>query len=174
MPLAAILVAYVAVPIGLLVVGRLEGDEWTIANQLYLGEFLLGWTLLALVATGVSVTSLAYGWRRLRWWLKAIVIVLYAPIALSLPFAVGLSIQGFQDYAAAHAAYDGAEQACGQAPIVATDKNAFGGGFYLRPADFDYDRQRYSSHVHGLFSAPTIFFCTEADALANGYRPFYR
>jgi hypothetical protein len=170
--LAPIAVAYIAVPIGLLILSGFEGAMWQIANQLYSGEFLLGWSLLALVAVAVSVTCLAYAWKRMRWWFRVVVIVLNVPVVAATPLALNYSIQGFQDYAAAHAAYDAAVQACGRPPIIATDKDSWGGGYYIRPGDPDYGRQAYSSHIHLLLNSGTIFFCTEADAVALGYRPY--
>lgn len=144
-PLISISVAYLGFFVGGLVLVVLLGPEYEHSNNLSRGVVFLAWTLLALTAIVVSLTSLMFVAKDLRRWLRIATVVLNLPVlaVASLVFVVG--IWSLQDYSASFSAYDTAVQVCGHPPVIPThDRFIFGG---------------------------TVYYCTAAEAEAHGLRP---
>jgi hypothetical protein len=167
-PLISIGVAYLGFFVGGLVLVVLLGPEYEHSNNLSRGVVFLAWTLLALTAIVVSLTSLVFVAKDLRRWLRIATVVLNLPVlaVASLVFVVG--IWSLQDYSASFAAYDTAVQVCGHPPVIATQG---WGASYMLPDTFDYARQRYTTHDRFIFGG-SVYYCTAAEAQAHGLRPF--
>ena len=167
-PLLAVGVAYAAFLVGFLVLLRLIGPEYQHSDNLSRGVVFLVWSVVALIAVAVSLTSLTFAARHLRVWLRVAIAVSNLPVVVVAPLLFVVGIWGLQDYSASFAAYDTAAQVCGHPPVIA--QTGWGAG-YMLPGAFDYERQRYTTHDRFIFGG-TVYYCTGADAEAHGLRPF--
>jgi hypothetical protein len=165
-PLVSIGLAYAGLVVGLGVMTLLGTPEYEHATYLHLGLIALAWSLLALVSVAVSITSLVLAFNQLRRWLRWITAALNVIVVIALVGGLPLSLSSLQDYTAGFAAYDAAVRVCGHPPVLAS---AGRGGDILIPGDSDYERLKYSTQDPLLLGTPT-YFCTAADAEAQGYQ----
>jgi hypothetical protein len=165
-PLVSIGLAYAGFVVGLGVMTLLGTPEYEHVTYLHLGLIALAWSLLALVSVAVSITSLMLAFKQLRRWLRWITAALNVIVVIALVGGLQLSISSLQDYKAGFAAYDAAVRVCGHPPVLAS---AGGGGDILIPGDSDYQRLKYSTQDPLLLGTPK-YFCTAADAEAQGYQ----
>jgi len=144
----------------------LSTGEYEHETYLHLGLIALAWSLLALVSVAVSITSLLLAFNQLQRWLRWITAALNVIVVIALVGGLQISISSLQDYAAGFAAYEAAARVCGHPPVLAS---AGSGGDILIPGDSDYERLKYSTQDPLLLGTPT-YFCTAADAEAQGYQ----
>jgi hypothetical protein len=89
-------------------------------------------------------------------------------VVVMLAVALPLSILYLAAYRNGIAAYDAEVERCGHPPVLAST-NIMGGKDVLLPTDSDYDRLKYSTAEPLLFG-PITYYCSLAEAEANGYQ----
>ncbi len=165
-PLLSIAVAYVGFLVGVVVTSFVRPPEYEHVSDLHFGLIALAWSLLALVFVTISTTSLLMTFGQLRRWLRWITVALNVIAVTALAAGLQLSISSLEDYTGGLAAYRSVVRACGHPPVLAS---AGWGGDVLLPSDSDYERLKYSPADHFLLGTP-VYYCTLADAEADGYK----
>jgi hypothetical protein len=97
-------------------------------------------------------------------------VVLQSVVVIILVGALPLSIVDLVFYRNGFAAYDAEVERCGHPPVLAST-NIMGGKDVLLPSDSDYERLKYSP-ADPFTLTPTTYYCSLADAEADGYRHF--
>lgn len=153
-------IAYAGFAGGWAILAILSTPEYEHFSYLELGLVGLGWSVLAIFCTTLSLTS-----RDGRQWSR---LILNVPVVVVAFGVVPLSILSLRNYYVGIAAYQKEVQVCGQPPVL-----AWGGwGAHITlPSDSDYDRLKYSTLDPSLLGSP-VYFCTAADAEAHGYPMF--
>lgn len=164
-PLASVAVAAIGFVAALLGMGLVATPEYEHASYLHTGLIWLAWSWLALASVAVSAASLRRSFAQLSRAVRRITVVLDAVVLIVAAGALPLSIASLNIYRAGIAAYDAAVQSCGHPPVLAT--TGFGDDVIL-PTDSDYERLKYSTTDPLL--GTTTYFCTLAEAEANGHQ----
>src|SRR5258708_38045571 len=115
-PLLAVGVAYAAFLVGFLVLLRLIGPEYQHSDNLSRGVVFLVWSVVALIAVAVTLTSLTFAARHLRVWLRAAIAVSNLPVVVVAPLLFVVGICGLQEYSALFAASDAPRPVCRPPP----------------------------------------------------------
>ena len=153
-------------------VGVLVGTpEYEHVTDLHVGLIWLAWSMLAIAALTVSITSLRRSTPKLPnsiGWLAA---VLQGFVVIMLAVAMPFSIMYLAAYRNGIAAYDAEVERCGQAPVLAMI-DIVGRKDVVLPTDSDYERLKYSAAEPFPLFTPATYYCTLAEAEADGYRPF--
>ena len=170
MPLISVGVAYAGLVVGLAVNSLVGTPEYEHVTDLHDGLIWLAWSMLAIVALIVSITSLRRSKPPLpssTVWLAA---VLEGLVAIILVVALPFSILSLAAYRNGFTEYDAEVQRCGHPPVLAM-VDIVGQKDVVLPTDPDYERLKYSP-ADFFTLTPTIYYCGLADAEADGYRHF--
>jgi hypothetical protein len=170
MPLISIGVVYAGLVVGLLVMGRLSTPEYEHVSDLHIGLIWLAWSVLALAGLTVSITSYRRSTAPLLHWSRGIAVVLQSVVGIILVGALPLSIINLVAYRNGITAYDAEVERCGHPPVLAMT-DIVGQNDVVLPTDSDYERLKYST-ADLLTLTPTTYYCSLADAEADGYRHF--
>lgn len=167
-PLISLGVVYAGLVVGLLVMSLASTPEYEHVNDLHIGLIWLPWSVLALAGLTVSIISYRRSTAPLRHWSRWMAVVLQSVVVIILVGALPLSILYLVAYRNGIAAYDAEVERCGHPPVLAMI-DIVGQKDVVLPTDSDYERLEYSTADPLLFG-PTAYYCSLAEAEANGYQ----